>query len=789
MMAGLQQPNNSMVSQPMYLANSPGVINTITPFVGDSMNIQESIYEFLDQVMYSQNFKAASSDEKKIEVAGAFLRDRARDWYQRQVWTGIKYGSETEDGSFIQLFVKQFLSDVVLFIKFVPEDESMVTADIVQGLTFESLKGLKSPPTSIVDLEGQLQQADWYKRQELKRDVAIQLSGGNSQLSQFMTSPSMLNYTSMLPNTMINNTMSYGYPNLQPYPGIINQPSDIDSMSVMRLIQLQQQLKLQPMVNQPSMINNTTIATAEKDDKIAALNAKLDKLTLDLENAKSTGKVNYSNYNNRNSNSTSVPSSGSDVLDTINPTQINTIGTGTDEDVVMLSTEEWETQKRARCLQQLALARQRKKELAEMDKLAMAQGLPKPSLLNRLSVSIPLAELLALSSEYNQEVKDALGYSSKKTAVTHNLNSSTPQAGTGMDGSSSFNKGGSALRVAQVGILDRDYDALLDTGTMISITPLDIVKELNLIDKLVQIKPINLSFAGRKIDSACYVLKDVTLLFSDELEVVHSMVVVDFPNFPLMLGNDFIVGANASLDPKRNEIIFDIFQDNDDTEVVKQIIIDTISGTGVNQAIKKAAKNHSSVMTVRVESGVDNQKLMVLDKATILDPLEVTTVVIRCAEPIIIDNLKAPKILVPASSNNSLTLCPTVIHPTRVMETVIANPINSVVTLSKGQVIGVLVPAGGADIADVISKDNIVSDINVIHAYMTEVVDYPDESAAPSVLTSPIYFPPEGISNANYMHSSNLMSSSGPSASINMVQTNFDGYDINPNFTEIQQQQ
>lgn len=186
----------------------------------------------------------------------------------------------------------------------------MVTADIVQGLTFESLKGLKSPPTSIVDLEGQLQQADWYKRQELKRDVAIQLSGGNSQLSQFMTSPSMLNYTSMLPNTMINNTMSYGYPNLQPYPGIINQPSDIDSMSVMRLIQLQQQLKLQPMVNQPSMINNTTIATAEKDDKIAALNAKLDKLTLDLENAKSTGKVNYSNYNNRNSNSTSVPSSG-----------------------------------------------------------------------------------------------------------------------------------------------------------------------------------------------------------------------------------------------------------------------------------------------------------------------------------------------------------------------------------------------------------------------------------------------------------------------------------------------
>lgn len=309
----------------------------------------------------------------------------------------------------------------------------------------------------------------------------------------------------------------------------------------------------------------------------------------------------------------------------------------------MLSTEEWESQKRARRLQQLALARLRKKELATLDKIAVAQGLPKPSLINKArkthplmidedgklihsfnakeyfkqqTVSIPLVELLSLSSDYNQATKEALGYSSKTTVVSNNLNSSTSQAGTGIDGAISYknprpealnatqvlsvpnrevyntdvvenklnviltntfdlivNQGGVALRVAQVEILDQDYDALLDTGAMISILPMDIVKELNLVDKLFQIKPINLSFAGRKMDSACYVLKDVTLLFSNELEIVHSMLVVDFLNFLLMLGNDFFVGANASLDPKRDELIFDIFSEDDDTEVEKQIMV------------------------------------------------------------------------------------------------------------------------------------------------------------------------------------------------------------------------
>lgn len=194
-------------------------------------------------------------------------------------------------------------------------------------------------------------------------------------------------------------------------------------------------------------------------------------------------------------------------------------------------------------------------------------------------------------------------------------------------------------------------------------------------------------------------------------------------------------------------------------------------------------------MSVRVEPGVGNQKLLILDESIIMDPLEVATITIRCAEPTVIDNTKNPKILVPASANHVVTLCPTIIHPTRVMETVIANPTSTMVTLMKGQVIGILVPANDINIENVAKKDNIVSDINVIHAYMTEIVDYPDESAAPSVLTSPIYLPPEGISNTNYTYSHNLMASPGPSTSINMVQANFEGFDINPNLSADKQQQ
>lgn len=334
-------PINSMVSQPMYLANSPGIINTIIPFSGDTTNVQESIYEFLDQVRYSPTYKTVTTEEKKIEAAGVFLRDRAREWYQNQDWSEKKYGDEKEVGSFVHSFIKQFLSDVVLynlrttynqrkqvmgedalhyvkdklklhkrFSNVVPENESMVTADIVQGLTFESLKGLKSPPISINDLEGQLQQADWFKRQELKREVAIQLSGGNPQLAQFMIGPSMMKYTQKLPNnSLVNHTLPYGYSNYQQYPGTLTQPPDIDNINVMQLMCLQQQLKLQPAMLQPTLINNSSTTAIAKDEMYAALNAKLDKLSLDLENSKSMGKVNYHNSNSRNSNSTSAPSS------------------------------------------------------------------------------------------------------------------------------------------------------------------------------------------------------------------------------------------------------------------------------------------------------------------------------------------------------------------------------------------------------------------------------------------------------------------------------------------------
>lgn len=326
----------------------------------------------------------------------------------------------------------------------------------------------------------------------------------------------------------------------------------------------------------------------------------------------------------------------------------------------MLSTEEWEAQKRARRLQQLAMARQKKRELAALDKIAIAQGLPKPSLLHRAKkthplmvddkgkllqgfnakqyfknqmVQIPLVELLALSSEYNQQTKEALGFSSKnakkstsgaesRASISNNISTSNmagtcPLTTAGNDTNpeakasqvlsdpirevyntdvvdehlniiltNTFEKivtlGGEPLRVAQVGIMDRNYDAMIDSDAMISIIPMEIIRELKLMDKLVPIKPINLSFAGRKVDSACYVLKDLSLLFSTGLEVLHSMVVVDFPNFPLILGNDFMVGANATLDPQRNELVFCIPDPDNSEEIINQVIIDLIKGNGVN---------------------------------------------------------------------------------------------------------------------------------------------------------------------------------------------------------------
>jgi hypothetical protein len=131
--------------------------------------------------------------------------------------------------------------------------------------------------------------------------------------------------------------------------------------------------------------------------------------------------------------------------------------TDTDEDVVMVTQEQVEDQKRTKRLLQLTMAREKRKQERLEDKQAESLGLPKPSAIRKFRknhhllvddtgniqhgfhptewlrnqyVSLPLVEALALNPDYNREFKEALGYGGSKSHIVNNVTSTLDNAGT-----------------------------------------------------------------------------------------------------------------------------------------------------------------------------------------------------------------------------------------------------------------------------------------------------------------------------------------------------------------------
>lgn len=469
---------------------------------------------------------------------------------------------------------------------------------------------------------------------------------------------------------------------------------------------------------------------------------------------------------------------------------------------------------------QLAAARAKKKELAALDKLAVAKGLPKPSLINRAAkkhplllddkgglkrgfdprkwlgeqtVPVPVAELLALSSEYNQAFKEALGFG--HTKVANNITSSSipsghdkPLANATLEESSNTRKvllessfkddnvtknvynnkklltnsfdqiiaeGGTPLQVVQLSIGDHDFEALLDIDATCSIIPLSILRAVGIADQVIKETKITLSFAGRRHEKPYGLIKDVPLLFSEDLELNHSFSVVDFENFPMILGMDFIFGSNASVTPHLHELVFDIMDEDGET-ISEQIIIDTHDGTGINK-IKSVPDNSGTtmVMNIILATNVYDEKVIELTEDVTLDPLDISPVTFRTAELAIVDNTRTPMILniTQEIAKKGLIMCPTIVHPSRLFETILGNTTTTSVTLEKGTIVGMLSPAECQSLNELTNRSHVVEDIEVVQDYLSELIDYQDESSVPSVLNSPIFLPQESISNVNHYYS------------------------------------
>lgn len=116
-----------------------------------------------------------------------------------------------------------------------------------------------------------------------------------------------------------------------------------------------------------------------------------------------------------------------------------------------------------------------------------------------------------------------------------------------------------------------ELEFLLDGGAVASIISLHAVKKLG---KESDIHPTNksLKFAVGDIDIPCGVVK-LRLRFSEDIVITHTFCVTDNIHTPLILGMDFMYGANALANPLKQTLTF--YRDN------QEYVVNTNANSGV----------------------------------------------------------------------------------------------------------------------------------------------------------------------------------------------------------------
>ncbi|KAI9329767.1 hypothetical protein BD770DRAFT_449607, partial [Pilaira anomala] len=344
---------------PVYLTNN-NQGSMIIPFSGEYMDTSESIYEFLEQISYLPSFNSLKIEQNNEKIAD------------------VKFGSEHEIGSFVHQFVNYFLNNeikyrlrmafnrriqghnedaasyikdkVYLYKKFNKinnDDESSLVADVVQNLNLTTQKNLRAAPSSLEDLKAQLSQADWIAREELRISLAPMMQSG------------------------FNMNAGYGIPNN-------SSVFDINNINTAQLHSLKQQWDLFQLQQNMNLLQVNNVANESRRPVKTNYGAPEASTR-----AKEVGQYNQNAANAQvgvDNDSLKVPraygaacGNCGDDSHTASGCRKPLNGEVEPPDVDMLSDEKWEAQKRARRALQLAKARERKKEIAMLDKEAVAQ--------------------------------------------------------------------------------------------------------------------------------------------------------------------------------------------------------------------------------------------------------------------------------------------------------------------------------------------------------------------------------------------------------------------------------
>ncbi|CEP17051.1 hypothetical protein [Parasitella parasitica] len=152
---------------------------------------------------------------------------------------------------------------------------------------------------------------------------------------------------------------------------------------------------------------------------------------------------------------------------------------------------------------------------------------------------------------------------------------------------------------------------LIDGGAMISLIPMQVVKDLKLVDAIMPTSKI-VRYGDGVAETPVGLIK-LTLVLSEAVEITHTFCITKSAKTPLIIGMDFLKLANCLPDQRRQVLLFRDDQD----EVCYKVV--THEGVGLLQDYKhyipegvEPEESEPLVLPVRVGQDVKNPNLLEL---------------------------------------------------------------------------------------------------------------------------------------------------------------------------------
>ncbi|KAI9005434.1 hypothetical protein CLU79DRAFT_841079 [Phycomyces nitens] len=730
-----QGANNGVYGQgagPLWVNRS----TTAGVFSGDAYD--ENVYEFLMALRQMPLFQMAESDETKIKAASIVLVGTAQEWFQEQSWKDVHFeGASTgAQGQMPNETAGAYMADKIRLLRRFQPKTAMAELEtigwIINGL-LPQYQGMVAmmPIKELAELQEVIQRLDYQAQLgvSMEQQHSGQMPNGGSMGA-----------------TVGNYPYSQGWaPGISPAIYAIGAQQDMGHGNPSYHQAYQGQAESQ----EDRLVKMLTLVI---DDRLRHLEPKPRKEPTYGEQPR--GCYNCQNPRHIIKNCTAACGNCGQQGHTMNGCRMDAkkgeghqdfqpgrqaVYTTVEEDTEMQMREVLVAKEAEECVKkQLEKARATKKVKKELDQEAVKLGLPKPSVLEkarknhpmmigpdgqveeydivgalkRMELSISVPQLMYHSPDLRMKLKEGLGFGAAAVKVnTGAVN--LVEGGTTIDLSRANMKQGT-LQAVHVVLEDELCEAMIDSGASVSLLPYSLVQALKWESRMEK-SNVKLNFGGRHVEHAKGWIPGVELVFSRKLQVIHNFLVCDHPESPFILGRDFLKGAKVVVEPYNKQLKFEIAKGTDEAEP-EYVIIPTHDGTGIHAEVDQ--EEQERVLQVQVQPVGENISAVCLAEELCLALYQVECVSVKCKTNQFtmagVASLLEPGV---GSSYQGLIVCPTVLHPSRKAQIVVANGLSKDLVLAEGTTIGMVTPMG-TSLEEIKTRRGVTEDLDEVMRYM-----------------------------------------------------------------------